>query len=408
MKMNKRSSVLKIGIGILILSACAQTTQTPLGEVATSTSIPLETTEIPVAPLAPTSAPTVPVTQDVAQEPPSFTLSEPGPYYAGNRALTIIDDSRNGRKIELLIWYPAQMENDASGKPRVRNASADKSGAPYPLILTEADSGRYIFLSHLATYGFVMGVVRSPSNSPIMSQGEFALVNMTRDFLFVLDQIAMNPPEGLEGVIDTDRVGVTGFSYGGDISLALSGARIDPVFYRSQCGQISAVEPETFQWLYTDFTCPDALRWDEFVSFVGDEIITSDDGLWQPLTDERILAVLPMAPAVSWYFGERGLAAANRPSLILCGTNDTLAPYRLETVYTYEHLGTPDKYLISFIGRTHGMSETTEPVMQIRHFVSAFFGFYLQGREDYAQYFSEDFVSQFTNLFCWGVCSGED
>ena len=36
------------------------------------------------------------------------------------------------------------------------------------------------------------------------------------------------------------------------------------------------------------------------------------------------------------------------------------------------------------------------------HFVTTFFGYHLQGRDDYAGYFSEDFVERFDDL-AWGV-----
>ncbi len=35
------------------------------------------------------------------------------------------------------------------------------------------------------------------------------------------------------------------------------------------------------------------------------------------------------------------------------------------------------------------------------HFATAFFGYYLKGREDYSEFFSEDFVSKFDDL-AWG------
>jgi hypothetical protein len=41
-------------------------------------------------------------------------------------------------------------------------------------------------------------------------------------------------------------------------------------------------------------------------------------------------------------------------------------------------------------------------IARIAHFATAFFGYHLQGREDYAKYFSEDFVAQYDNL-AWGV-----
>ena len=40
------------------------------------------------------------------------------------------------------------------------------------------------------------------------------------------------------------------------------------------------------------------------------------------------------------------------------------------------------------------MVESDEPVMRMKHFATAFFGYHLQGKEDYADYFSEKFVSK--------------
>ncbi len=60
------------------------------------------------------------------------------------------------------------------------------------------------------------------------------------------------------------------------------------------------------------------------------------------------------------------------------------ADYRRETVYIYEHLGTPDKSLISFVGEEHMMIYSDEAVAKMKHFAAAFFGYYLQGNEDYA------------------------
>jgi hypothetical protein len=39
---------------------------------------------------------------------------------------------------------------------------------------------------------------------------------------------------------------------------------------------------------------------------------------------------------------------------------------------------------------------------KMKHFAIAFFGYYLQGREEYFEYFSKQFVNQFDDLV-WGV-----
>jgi predicted dienelactone hydrolase len=106
------------------------------------------------------------------------------------------------------------------------------------------------------------------------------------------------------------------------------------------------------------------------------------------MTDERIRAVLPMAPEGTMLFGERGLSTVDRPTLILVGTADTGCDYKREATYIFEHIGTPDKFMISTI-KVGG-----SPL------------YYLQGQEDYAKYFSEDFVSKRDGL-AWGVYKGE-
>jgi hypothetical protein len=70
----------------------------------------------------------------------------------------------------------------------------DLSGAPYPLILVGPNSGDLIFQAYVATHGFVMATARFPDS---YDYPDFQVVDQPRDFLFVLDQIASQPLEGL-------------------------------------------------------------------------------------------------------------------------------------------------------------------------------------------------------------------
>ena len=47
-----------------------------------------------------------------------------------------------------------------------------------------------------------------------------------------------------------------------------------------------------------------------------------------------------------------------------------------------------------------------EMVARMGHFAVAFFGHHLQGREDLAQYYSQEFVAQHDDL-AWGIYEGE-
>jgi predicted dienelactone hydrolase len=348
----------------------------------------------------PTTIPLPPNTQELT----SFPLSERGPYWTGNQVYSFIDSNRNERKIEVQIYYPALKEPNAEGGTITRNAAPDMSGAPYPLILTGSNSGNYLFKSHLASYGFVMVIVQSPGFSYIAPWNN-AVIDAPLDFLFVLDSLTSNPPKGLDGVIDTNRVGVAGYSSDGFFSMALGGARINPEYYFSQCAQAPTLDPPMSPF-WIDYFCKLSERWDEFSTQVGADISTVSEELWQPTTDERILAVMPMAPDGAWLYGADGLAAIKIPSMIIAGTADDLVSYEMTSCYVYEHLVNADRFLISFIGKQHMMVEQPEVISRINHFAVAFMGYYLQDHTEYADYFSEGFVSQFDDLF-WGVYSGE-
>jgi predicted dienelactone hydrolase len=399
MAMKRVGLVGTIGLGLFILVACSSATAPPPTATETKGTATLTKTGSALSTLTPTLQPTKIPSQNTS-EPDTFLLSEPGPYFAGNRVYTLIDDSRDGREIELLIWYPALKQTDIDGKAIVRDAAPDMSNAPYPLILTGTNSGRYLFKSHLASHGFVMVIVHSPGFS-YEAPWNNSVIDGPLDFLFALDVLTSNPPEGLDGILDTNRVGVAGYSSDGFFSLALGGARINPEYYFSQCAQAPTLDPPLSPFLLKYF-CSLSERWDEFSSQVGVEISTVSEELWQPTTDDRILAIMPMAPDSAWLYGVEGLAAINIPSLIIAGTADDLASYEMSSCYIYEHLANSDRILISFIGKGHMMVENKEVISRINHFAVAFFGYYLQGRIEYADYFSEVYVSQFDDLF-WGV-----
>ena len=374
--------------------------ETDLPDTATPTITPPATTIVPLDTATPTppQLPTTVAPTDT-QEPAPFSLSNPGPQSVGKRIYTFQDPSREGRVVEIAVWYPAVLSADQTGKV-VEDALADLTKAPYPVILSSSKVGGF-FATHMVSHGFIAAGVRKIDTYKQLDQN---LIDQPLDILFALDQVASQPLEGLDGMLDTNRVGAMGYSFDGYNALALSGAQIDPQNYLERCRDVSTMEPP-LSGFWIQFYCDLAAKWDDFEAHAGSQITTNDDGLWQPMTDPRILAVMPMAPDGAWIFGERGLAAVDRPTLIVVGTEDKydgLSVYDTESVYIYKHLGTPDRTLISFVGENHLMIYTPEPLARMQHFATAFFGFYLQGREDYAGYFSEDFVAQYNDL-AWGV-----
>jgi len=343
-----------------------------------------------------TMSPATPTIRLITQEPVSFPLSEPGPYYIGKLTIELQDASRNNRQVVIRLWYPAVLP-EGSTEPYIlagENREPDRSGAPYPLIVSSSKMAADL-APYLVTHGFVWVAITGINTYSHMNH---EMIDQPLDILFALDQVASDPPEELAGIIDADNAGAIGYSFDGYNALALSGARIDPAYYLAQCPEPDAATKAILLGS-SAFSCNPANAWAEFAALAGEAITVSQDGLWQPMTDARIRAVMPMAGEGWWLFGERGLAAVNRPTLMLVATEDLIYP---ENALIYEHLGTPDKGLISFIGKDHIMVGDAEIIARMAHFATAFFGYHLQGREDYAYFFSEDFVSQFDDLF-WGV-----
>lgn len=386
--MNRSKSLGTIGIVMLLLQACNPATVTLPSATATITqaTAPIQDTATP------TTAPTV------TQEPAPLPLSEPGEYQVGLRALAAEDASRGNRQVAVTVWYPALKPPNPTHSGPYRDASPDLSGAPYPLILSSTKVAR-ILAPYLVSHGFAWASIDFINSYPKMN---IQMIDQPLDILFALDKIASSPPEGLEGLIDAEHAGAIGYSFDGYNALAMSGARIDPEYYLAQCPTPDATTEALLSWL-SAFDCAPAGKWDDFAAHAGEAITASQDGLWQPMTDERIRAVMPMAGEGWWLFGERGLASVDRPTLIIAATRDELYP---ENALIFEHLGTPDKALISFVGPDHMMVFDPKMVARMAHFAVAFFGYHLQGREDLAWYFSEEFVVQHDDL-AWGAYPGK-
>ncbi len=328
-----------------------------------------------------------------------FPLSEPGPYSVGiQNMISFTDASRNDREVNLTIWYPAAEPQDFSKTGPFKDAPADLMGAPYPLILSSSKTG-FIFAKTLASYGFVVaGVNRIDAYLP----WDQNLVDQPLDILFALDQVRDNPPEGLEKLIDFKRVGAMGYSFDGYNALALSGARVDPEYFLSDCSAPPADEPALLAWT-RPYQCELADTWDAFTENAGPGLTESEDGLWQPMTDPGILAVMPMATEGLRLFGDRGLAAADRAVLMIASENDELNP---EDQLIYESLGVSDKSLITFLNQNHMMIFNPEMTTCMTHFAVAFFGYQLQGRTELEYYYSPNYVNQQPGLV-WGPFPAE-
>ena len=329
-----------------------------------------------------------------AQEVATLSLAEHGPYGVGWQLMTFVDESRQGAKLQTTIWYPAIIPEGEEEDPRffgLFGAVPDTSAPPYPLILSSSGfvgPTELAYLNgHLASYGFiVMGISHPADREPT------GPIDRSLDTLFVLDQAA-HGIEGLTDVINTDVAGVMGIDTGAYTALSVTGARIDPEYFLGWYQENENGVTSSFRNIWIN-------GWDDIVAYRAQfEPSLIEGELWPPFADARIRAAMPIEPCYGHVFGNRGLAAATVPTLLMAGTGDKFCPYD-GAVYILENLGTDDRYLLSFL---ENQNFATMPSFEapIKHVAPAFFGYYLQGQEDYAEYLTADFVDQFEGL-AWG------
>ena len=354
---------------LLLLSALALSSCTKTDELTETVVSPAAT------PTAPPLAFQIPETE--------LPLAEPGPYEISLiPGVTTYDEERADRKVTVSIYYPSK-----GGEPDFR-------GAPFPLIINDGEMYAK-FGKHLASHGFIVAGI---SGIDTYSPWDENLFNQPLDYLFTLNQLTDNPPPELVGVIDTDHVGVWGYSFGGRNSVVLSRARMDPEYYFGNCEN-----PDSATIPYTGGSvqkmCAPYENWGTFIQEAGPALTESEDGLWQAITDERILAVMPLSADSEWLFGPRGFASVDKAVLLTAGTSEG---QRYEECFQiYKELGTTEKTFVSFVKKGHMMIFAAEAPKTMQHLAIAFFSHHLKGYAAYEYYFSEEFVSQVEDL-AWG------
>lgn len=354
------------------------------------------TQSTPTLPIAPTLSP---VPQPTPTEPPPtavpnpFPFSDPGPYAIGTSSMSTSDPDREDRAVDITLWYPAVKESSTNPLEPVKDAKPNFDAAPYPLILSSTKVAN-LLAPIVVSHGFTWASVDNIDTYLTISS---SMIDQPLDILFALYYVADNPQGGLEGMVDAEHAGVTGYSFDGYNAYAVSGARIDEYYYRAQCPEPDEIT-STLVSEYSVFGCWPLREWDDFTAHAASYKLEAEDGLWQPMTDPRIRAVAPMAGEGWWLFGERGLNAVNIPVLIMGGTVDSL--YK-ENALMYTKIRSSDKNLISFVGQDHMRIYDEDFVAELAHFLVAFFSHHLKGDPEYQKYYSEEFVSQFDSLV-WG------
>jgi predicted dienelactone hydrolase len=341
-----------------------------------------------------------PATSTAAQETTLPPLTDPGPYGVGLQVMTFVDKSRGDWQLQTYIWYPVDKTKGTplmSGSLVLKDAPPDRSSAPYPLIVyshawTMSPAQLSETMELLASRGYVVAAPWHHDTQPARNE----LVDRPLDIRVVLDRLAAITDGDLAGMIDTNNVGLMGYSQGADTVLQMLGLLRDPVYYASWCADhpdlktLECDPPQSVGPL------------DEITAYRAQlGLQTTPDGQWAPFSDERVRAVLAMAPCDFPLTTEDMLASVTAPTMILHGTKDMTCDYEGNAVRTYTHLGTEDRYLISVINGLHNIFGSQQKVPQ--HFATAFFGYYLQGDKTYQPYLTPDHLPAWPGLeLAWG------
>ncbi len=163
------------------------------------------------------------------------------------------------------------------------------------------------------------------------------------DMSAVIDHVLADPVFGPN--IDPNRIGAVGLSLGGYTVTALAGAMSDFALFDVFCASSSR-----------DATChgqseyPGASADFEKLRKTDPRIDISLAGHGKPFRDERVQAVVALAPALAQAFTDDSLKNINTPMLIISGSADKIAPTRTNASRLAEMIPDAELYEISGAG----------------------------------------------------------
>nr|WP_225778002.1 dienelactone hydrolase [Pseudomonas sp. Marseille-Q3773] len=238
-----------------------------------------------------------------------LTQAEATPWVAGLHHMRL-SDPVDARPMQALAFYPAVGKTRSrrlDGYPIDVAEEAPVALGQFPLlVLSHGNTGSPLALHYLATSlarrGFVVVAVVHPGDNARDHSRLGTLSNLYGRPLQVSAAITAAREDALLGpCLNDGKVGVIGYSAGGETALIVSGARPDLDRLRQYCLE----RPDD----------ADACR--------THGILIADRSELAPMADQRVGAVMLMAP-LSLLFDRRTLAGVRLPVLIYSGDRDQL------------------------------------------------------------------------------------
>jgi len=260
----------------------------------------------------------------------------------GERTFNFKDESRNNRPVVTEIWYPTTDMLKPVDKhfspflrqPTVHNGKLPVSKLPLILLSHGTGGGRLTLewlAQALANSGCIVAAVDHYGNTydhkiPL----EFVKPwERPLDISFALTSL-LNDPE-IGQLIDQQKIGATGFSFGGYTMIALAGAKLDFEQARNYYKTIGRKEL-------------DIPEFPGLVKLLDDSSLIADSKHVPPLKDNRIKAFFSISPALGFGFIHKEQVADIKGALYIVGSqSDSIAPV-LTNARHYHQLISKSKY----------------------------------------------------------------
>lgn len=260
---------------------------------------------------------------------PAYAAVSAGRMTVGFHQLTL-HDPLDQQPMEAVAFYPAFAHARVSDiGPYHIAAALDAPVAPghYPLLLlSHGNSGSPLAQHDLATYlakhGFIVLAVVHPGDNA----GDQSRIGTVSNLYGRPMQISQAITDVLQDhwlapFIDEQRIGMIGYSAGGETALIVGGGQPQMQLLRDYC-QIHPADQ-------------DACRTQ------GELLVDRDD--LEPVADPRVKALMLLAP-LGLMFGKDELQAVNVPVLIYAGDNDQLLAVETNALALSRSLPQPPSY----------------------------------------------------------------
>jgi predicted dienelactone hydrolase len=315
------------------------------------------------------------------------------PVYAarGPHSVGVVDFTaeQGDYTLNATLWYPALNPDGAEAShtyslnglvtegQALLEAQPETANGPYPLIIyshglfgARFESIHYV--EHLASWGFVVMAADHIGSTFFDTTSAEDVVRSfgyrPQDVMRLIDHTEAINAEGVfAGLMDMNAVGVTGFSFGGYTTLLAGGAVMDSSAIDAACEGVSPQENALCETTNLQL----------LAETVGLDVIPQ--GLWRPMADERIKAVVALAPCCVNLFGTEGLAELTIPLMVIAGTADTTTPVEQNGTVAFESASSEESALVLIEDAGHEVyldiytGEIARAHDLIQHFTTAFF-----------------------------------